>query len=264
MKSQWNETQAAKIATDDLAACAYATSLLNGEGHLLTHQGFCTVSVKTIAADFFGRDLEVININRPDADFGKLESTDFDELRLAESKMLAGFDSLTDLELANQLRNQHTKQTSSTPSVNAVLHASIPAKFVIQSHADPVIALTNNLKGEAIIAEVYPDCLVLPFTAPRSQLSKQLNAALQKNEISKLKGIIIHHLGLLTFADSSRDAYENHCELVSRARDYIATKASEKIPFTANTSELTAGARPDLLQLATIRKAVSTLSLIHI
>ena len=44
------------------------------------------------------------------------------------------------------------------PSIEAIVHAVIPHKFVDHTHADAVVALTNNKNGRAVIEKVYrPD-----------------------------------------------------------------------------------------------------------
>ncbi len=159
--------------------------------------------------------------------------------------------------MAKQLRALLMDQDSPSPSVEAILHAIMPFKFVDHSHTDALVTLSNNPNGEAIIAELYPDCLILPYIMPGFILSKQVYDALKGTDITQYKGIILHHHGLFTFSDDAREAYENHLELVSRANTYIADKADHTIPPAGAAPNLSSGVRPDLIELAKIRKAVS-------
>jgi len=256
MKSLWNDGDAAAFAGDDLAMRVYTSRLLGADESLVMHGGGNT-SVKSTTKDFFGRDVEVLFVKGSGWDLGTIEKEGFPAIRLEETKMLAQRATLTDTDMAKQLRALLMDQSSPSPSVEAILHAIMPAKFVDHTHTDAVVTLSNNPGGEAIIEELYPDCLVLPYIMPGFILSKQVFDAIQGKDISKYKGIILHHHGVFTYADDARAAYENMIELVDRADKYIAANADSSIQAAGKAPDLTKGAEADLLHLAKIRRAVS-------
>jgi len=256
MKSLWNDQEAAAFANDDLAMRVYTSRLLGADESLVMHGGGNT-SVKSTAQDFFGRDVEVLYVKGSGWDLGTIEKPGFPALRLAETQLLAERESLSDPDMAKQLRALLMDQASPSPSVEAILHAIMPFKYVDHSHTDALVTLSNNPNGESIIAELYPDCLILPYIMPGFILSKQVYDALKETDISQYKGIILHHHGLFTFSDDAKEAYENHLELVARANTYIADKGDSSIQAAGTAPDLADGQRPDLLELAQIRKAVS-------
>ena len=250
MKSQFNSQHADKL-TDDLAMRVYTSRLLGAEEDLVMHGGGNT-SVKSTTQDFFGRDVEVLFVKGSGWDLKTIEKPGFAPLQLKETQMLAQRDTLSDDDMAKQLRALLLDQSAPSPSVEAILHALMPFKVVDHTHADAVVTLTNNPGGEAIISELYPDCLVLPYVMPGFILAKQVYDAIQIHDLSQFKGIILLHHGVFTFDDDARVAYENMIELVNRAEQYIAEKVSAH-SFAKSTSSPNC----DLLRLCEIRRSVS-------
>ncbi len=256
MKSLWNDRDAAAFASDDLATRVYTSRLLGADESLVMHGGGNT-SVKSTTQDFFGRNVEVLFVKGSGRDLCTIEKEGFAAIRLAETKMLAERDTLTDTDMAKQLRGLLMDQASPSPSVEAILHAIMPAKFVDHTHTDSVVTLSNNPNGKDIIGKLYPDCLLLPYTMPGFILSKQVFNAIRGQDVSAYKGIILHHHGVFTFSDDAKEAYENMIELVGRADKYIAANGDASIQAAGKAPDLTKGAKADLLHLAKIRRAVS-------
>ena len=256
MKSLWNDQEAAAFADDDLAMRVYTSRLLGADEALVMHGGGNT-SVKSTTQDFYGREVEVLYVKGSGWDLGTIEKEGFPAIRLAETKLLAERETLTDTDMAKQLRAILMDQSSPSPSVEAILHAIMPFKFVDHTHTDSVVTLSNNPNGDKIVQELYPDCLVLPYIMPGFILSKQVYDAINENDISKFKGIILLHHGVFTFADDGKTAYENMIELVNRADEYVAANADSSIDPAGVAPDLSTGEKSDLLHLAKIRRAVS-------
>lgn len=248
MKSLWDEREAAACGDDDLAMRVYTSRLLGASEDLVMHGGGNT-SVKSVTQDFFGRDIEVLYVKGSGWDLKTIEKPGFPALRLEDTRMLAQLDSLSDPDMTRQLRAFMLDPSAPSPSVEAILHAIIPYKFIDHTHTDAIITLTNNPQGEQLMAELFPDCLVLPYIMPGFILSRQVYNALANTDLQAYRGIILMHHGVFTFSDDARTAYENMIELVSRAEDYISSRGADQHPQ---------GEAPvDLLDLARIRKAVA-------
>lgn len=256
MKSLWNDQEAAAFADDDLAMRVYTSRLLGADESLVMHGGGNT-SVKSTTKDFYGRDVEVLYVKGSGWDLGTIEKEGFPAIRLAETRLLAERETLTDTDMAKQLRAILMDQSSPSPSVEAILHAIMPFKFVDHTHTDSVVTLSNNPDGDKIVQELYPDCLVLPYIMPGFILSKQVYDAINENDINGFKGIILLHHGVFTFADDGKTAYENMIELVNRADEYVAARADSSIAPAGVAPDLSTGEKPDLVHLAKIRRAVS-------
>ncbi len=61
---------------------------------------------------------------------------------------MAGLEQLSDADMVHMQRAAMTNPYAPNPSVEAVLHAIIPFKFVDHSHADAVVTITNSVDGE--------------------------------------------------------------------------------------------------------------------
>ncbi len=257
MHSRWNDQDAATHEHSDLAMRVYTSRLLGADPSLVLHGGGNT-SVKSTAQDFFGREVEVLYVKGSGWDLGSIEAAGFAPLRLHETKLLAERDSLTDTEMAKQLRAILLDQTAPSPSVESILHASVPHRYVDHTHTDSVVTLSNNPRGEELIAELFPDCIVLPYIMPGFILSKQVFDAIKSHNLSNYKGIVLMHHGVFTYAEDGKTAYENMIELVDRADRYITQHADQSIPPAEpparSTTQLDAS---ELLRFATIRRAVS-------
>jgi rhamnose utilization protein RhaD (predicted bifunctional aldolase and dehydrogenase)/NAD(P)-dependent dehydrogenase (short-subunit alcohol dehydrogenase family) len=248
MKSLWSDETAAAFADDDLAMRVYTSRLLGSDDDLVMHGGGNT-SVKAVTRDFFGRELEVLYVKGSGWDLKTIEKAGFPAIRLKETQMLAELERLSDLDMTQQLRALMLNPAAPSPSVEAILHAILPAKFIDHTHTDAIVTLSNNPQGDAILAEVFPDCLILPYVMPGFILSQQVNNAIKRNNPDEYKGMILMHHGVFTYHNEARVAYENMIELVTRAEDYIASRGE--------TSTYSAKRSVDLTDLARIRKAVS-------
>jgi rhamnose utilization protein RhaD (predicted bifunctional aldolase and dehydrogenase)/NAD(P)-dependent dehydrogenase (short-subunit alcohol dehydrogenase family) len=248
MRSRWNQQDAQAHAGDDLAVRVYSSRLLGADEDLVMHGGGNT-SVKSTVTDGLGRTIEVLLVKGSGWDLSTIEKPGFPALRLDDTRQLASLDTLSDLDMTTMLRSFMLDPAAPSPSVEAILHAIIPARFVDHTHADAVVTLTNNPDGQTIIEDLYPDCLILPYVMPGFILSKQVATAIAGLDLASIKGIILLHHGVFTFADDAQTAYESMIELVDRAQRYITERVTLEEDQTPPPI--------DLRTLAAIRKAVS-------
>lgn len=248
MKSLWDDEVAASFSDDDLAMRVYSSRLLGSDDNLVMHGGGNT-SVKAMTKDFFGRELEVLYVKGSGWDLKTIEKPGFPAIKLQETRLLAELETLSDPDMTQQLRALMLDPSAPSPSVEAILHAILPSKFIDHTHTDAVVTLSNNPDGERILKDIFPDCLILPYVMPGFILSRQVNEAIKRDDPKLYKGIILMHHGVFTYSDEAKIAYGNMIDLVSRAEDYIAENGITVFP-TANHTV-------DLLTLARIRSAVS-------
>ena len=247
MQSLWCEEDAAALKDNDLAMRVYTSRLLGSEENLVMHGGGNT-SVKAKGHDFFGNALDVLYVKGSGWDLKTIEQEGFPALRLKETKMLAELEALSDTDMTRQLRALMLDPSAPSPSVEAILHAILPPKFIDHTHTDAIVTLSNNPRGEEILADLFPDCLILPYIMPGFILSRQVNSAIKVTDVSQYKGIILQNHGVFTFSDDAKEAYENMIELVTRAEHFIGANA--KPPANAKSGLI------DLQDLARIRQAV--------
>jgi rhamnose utilization protein RhaD (predicted bifunctional aldolase and dehydrogenase)/NAD(P)-dependent dehydrogenase (short-subunit alcohol dehydrogenase family) len=248
MQSHWNDAEARAFAAQgELELRAYTSRLLGREPQLVLHGGGNT-SVKVRARTFFGDEEELIYVKGSGWDLASIEPAGFSPVRLAPLLRLAERETLTDVEMVTQMRAALTDPLAPTPSIEAILHAVLPLKYVDHTHANAVIALTNNPHGAERIRTIYGDrVLVVPYIMPGFILAKAISDLIRGQEFSKIEGLVLMHHGIFSWGDSARESYERMIRLVSDAEQAIP-----HFEWAGGT------AQEDLTGLATLRKKIAS------
>jgi len=255
MKNRWIDSEAAARTGDDdkLGLRVYTSQLLGQDADLVLHGGGNT-SVKGELANVFGEVEPVLFVKGSGWDLRTIEGAGFPAVKMDHLLRLGGLESLSDSEMMRQLRLALLDPTAPTPSVEAILHALIPHKYVDHSHADAVVAISNSPNGEAMLQEIYGDeVLILPYTMPGFILAKQVAEATASIQWSSLRGIILLHHGIFTFDEDAQTSYSTMIELVNKAEQYLEEK-------TGATELAAASYEPsaeDCLDLSRLRKAAA-------
>ncbi|MDA0688042.1 MAG: bifunctional aldolase/short-chain dehydrogenase [Proteobacteria bacterium] len=251
MKNRWDTELAKKFAAEsELGLRVYSSNLLGADPDLVLHGGGNT-SVKGEVKDVFGQLQKVLFVKGSGWDLRTIEEQGFPPVRLDYLQRLGALDSLSDSEMMRQLRLALLDPSGPTPSVEAILHALIPHKYVDHTHADAVVTISNSPNGEQILWELYgEEVLILPYIMPGFILARQVAAATSDLDWSSIRGIILLHHGIFTFDDDARASYDAMIELVDRAEQFLQEHAS-----TAVSCAAVAGTECDLLTLAAMRKA---------
>lgn len=248
MKNLYNSKEAPK--KDDLALRVYTSRLLGQEPDLVLHGGGNT-SVKTTVKDFFGNSVEVLCVKGSGWDLATIEKPGFPAVRMDTLLKLAELDTLSDSDMVEQQRLGLLDPAAPNPSIEAIVHAVIPAKFVDHTHADAILALTNNPSGKKLIKEVFGDSMiVVPYVMPGFVLAKAVQKAIAGKDLSKVDGLILMNHGIFTFDDDAKKSYDLMIKKVTLAEKYIAANLKANPIKKAKVSK-------DLLGLAALRKAVS-------
>jgi rhamnose utilization protein RhaD (predicted bifunctional aldolase and dehydrogenase)/NAD(P)-dependent dehydrogenase (short-subunit alcohol dehydrogenase family) len=101
------------------------------------------------------------------------------------------------------------------PSVEAILHALIPARHVDHTHANAIVSLTDQPDGEALVREIFPDAIVVPYVMPGFVLAKACAKALAAAPAATSMILLKH--GIFTWSDDARESYEAMISLVDLA-----------------------------------------------
>ncbi len=225
MKSQWNEAVAAALTGDPLALRVYSSRLLGSDPTLVLHGGGNT-SVKAMATDIFGDNVEVLYVKGSGWDLGTIEKAGFAPVRLGVARRMADLTTLSDSDMVKTLRSALLDPAAPTPSVETILHAIIPFTFVDHSHADAVVTIMNTADGEARIRELYgPNMLIVPYVMPGFILARTVYEMTKEVDWQSLDGILLLNHGVFTFADDAKTSYARHLEIVTKAEMYLATHA---------------------------------------
>ncbi|HEX7531646.1 MAG TPA: bifunctional aldolase/short-chain dehydrogenase [Methyloceanibacter sp.] len=227
MKSQWNDSAAdetiaaygAKGVGPDIALRVYTTRLLGGDPLLVLHGGGNT-SVKTRARDDLGAEHEVIAVKGSGADMADIEPWGLPAVKLEPLRRLRALDALSDEAMVNVQRLNLLDSSAPNPSVETLLHAFLPHKFIDHTHAASVLSLVDQPDGEALAREVYDGRMgIVRYIAPGFGLAKA--AAEMFEQKPDVEGLILHKHGIFTFGETAREAYERMIEMVSLAESRL-------------------------------------------
>jgi rhamnose utilization protein RhaD (predicted bifunctional aldolase and dehydrogenase)/NAD(P)-dependent dehydrogenase (short-subunit alcohol dehydrogenase family) len=205
----------ARGVSRDLALRVYTTRLLGSDPRLVLHGGGNT-SVKTRLPDLMGREADVLCVKGSGADMAVIEPAGLPAVRLAELRMLRARDALSDEEMVRVQRANLIDPMAPNPSVETLLHAFVPHKFVDHTHSTAVLSLIDQPDGEAGAAELYDGRMgIVPYIMPGFALAKK--AAEVYEAMPAAIGLILHKHGIFTFGESAEEAYERMIETVSLA-----------------------------------------------
>ncbi len=252
MKSLWSDSDARKFKTP-LEKRVYTSRLLGANPELVLHGGGNT-SVKAKEKDFFGDPVEVIHVKGSGWDLATIEAAGFAPVRMEALLKMAKLDTLSDAEMVKQQRAAMLDPGAPNPSIEAILHAVIPQKFVDHTHANAIVAITNHKDGRKVVEDLYGDRVaIIPYVMPGFDLAKAVAKALAKVEAKKLEGLILMNHGIFTMHDDARESYELMIRLVTEAEKLLSDRLGKSFSLPK------AKAKEDLLGLAAIRQGVSKL-----
>jgi len=252
MKSLWNEVDAAGCE-NELQLRVYSSRLLGSNPELVLHGGGNT-SVKIRETNLVGEEEDILYVKGSGWDLATIEAPGFTPIRMAHLLKLARLESLSDTQMVNELKTQQTIATAPTGSVEAILHAVLPFKFVDHTHANAVVTITNLPDGEQLIREIYgDDVVVIPYVMPGFDLARMVAERYAAESSEHTRGLVLMNHGIFSFADDARESYERMIELVERAEQYLKGRNAWDIPQQHT--------RPDmpfeLEQVAMLRRDVS-------
>ncbi len=216
MQNLWNDTEANGFA-GDLGQRVYTSRLLGRDKTLVLHGGGNT-SVKVREDDLLGRSREVLYVKGSGWDLEHIEAAGFSPVEMAHLVALAGLPALSDPQMVNEMRTHMLRADAPTPSVEAILHAILPHRFVDHTHADAVLSLTNTADGERRIRELYGDAVVvIPYVMPGFDLARRCAEIFPRESTPRTIGMVLMNHGIFSFGRTARESYERMIGLVDRA-----------------------------------------------
>ncbi|MEZ4298461.1 MAG: bifunctional aldolase/short-chain dehydrogenase [Polyangiaceae bacterium] len=245
---------------EDLALRVYTSRLLGGDPRLVLHGGGNT-SVKSTVTDLTGETVEVLYVKGSGGNLATIGPESFPAVRLDRLRKLCQLPALTDEQMVNELRGQSIDLTRPQPSVETLLHALVPGKFVDHTHSDSLLALLDQPDGAARVRALYGDSVLLvPYAMPGFALAKVFAEAWQsraaKGPLPEL--VVLEKHGIFTWGDTAKDSYERMIAAVSRAEEALSP-APSRAPRTVRSYERTPAGDGDddkLSQRAALSAAV--------
>jgi rhamnose utilization protein RhaD (predicted bifunctional aldolase and dehydrogenase)/NAD(P)-dependent dehydrogenase (short-subunit alcohol dehydrogenase family) len=227
MRSSWVERDA-KDAVDrygkagiaaDLALRVYTTQLLGRDPRLVLHGGGNT-SLKTRGRDLLGDEVDVLRVKGSGWNMGTIEPPGMPALRLEALLKLRTRAAMPDDEMVRVQRANLIDPMAPNPSVETLLHAFVPHKYVDHTHSAAVLSLIDQPNGPERAREVYGERMgVVPYILPGFGLAKKSAEVFDADP--KVEGLILEKHGIFTFGADAREAYERMIEMVTRAEERL-------------------------------------------
>jgi len=223
MKNLWSDADST-LFDGDLALRVYTSRLLGKDPTLVLHGGGNT-SVKITESNIVGNQEEILYVKGSGWDLEFIEKAGFSPVRMNHMLSLAKLDTLSDPQMVNELKTQLTNATSPTPSVETILHAILPFKYVDHTHSDAVVTVTNTLEGEDRIREIYGErVVIIPYVMPGFDLAKDVARIFSEQSTDKTEGMVLMNHGIFSFGDSAKESYDRMISLVNEAENYLINK----------------------------------------
>jgi rhamnose utilization protein RhaD (predicted bifunctional aldolase and dehydrogenase)/NAD(P)-dependent dehydrogenase (short-subunit alcohol dehydrogenase family) len=255
MKSLWNDGEAAAFFADggDLGLRVYTSRLLGRDRTLVLHGGGNT-SVKIRERNLVGDEEDVLYVKGSGWDLETIEAAGFSPVRLDHLLRLARLDELSDPQMVNELVTHLTRSAAPVPSVETILHALLPYRFVDHTHSDAVVTVTNTPGGEERVREIWGDTVVvIPYVMPGFDLARLCARLFPQQAGPRTIGMVLLQHGIFSFGDTARESYERMIELVSRAEEYLAAQGAWNLPSPAPSTD----PLPAVVDIALLRRDIS-------
>jgi rhamnose utilization protein RhaD (predicted bifunctional aldolase and dehydrogenase)/NAD(P)-dependent dehydrogenase (short-subunit alcohol dehydrogenase family) len=268
MKNRWSDREAAKLVAEygmrvgeNLALRTYTSRLIGDEEKLVLHGGGNT-SVKAEFTNVLGESVPAVYVKASGHDLSRIEPEAHTCLDLENLTRLRTLPNLSDAAMMSELMRQRCDSHAQPPSIEALLHAFVSPEFIDHTHADSILALTNQRDGAGVVRDVLGDnVIVLDYVRPGFELAKAVADALDASSASK--GMVLMKHGLLTWGASARESYDRTIALVTKAERYLAGKARSAAergklrgPSKDKTATSTATAEKRYLEVAPILRGL--------
>lgn len=230
MENRWSEADAAKFIEahaptwgSDLALRTYSARLLGEDPSLVLHGGGNT-SVKCAFTNILGERVAGLFVKASGVDLGTIGFAGHPGLDLDRLRKLRALERMSDREMDREIRACLFDPNAATPSIETLVHAFLPHKFIDHTHADAILALTNQPGGDHLIRDALgTGVAVVRYVTPGFALAKAAAAAFENDPHAM--GMVWMKHGIVTWGKTARESYDAMIELVSRAEGYVASHA---------------------------------------
>jgi len=229
MKNLYNDEKAKQINTD-LDLRVYTSNLLGKSDELVLHGGGNTsVKVKLNEED-------VLYVKGSGWDLVSIKAEGFTPVKMTTLLEMAKLENLSDTEMVNGQKEATLDKSAPNPSVEAILHALIPYKFVDHTHADAIVTISNSVNGKKYIKKLFPNFLIVDYVMPGFELAHKIYEMTRELDWNSIDGIILHNHGIFTFDDDAKVSYSKMIDAVSVAEDFLDENATLDIKSEFNTT----------------------------
>ncbi len=255
----WDEAEARALqdaagqdpAARELALRVYSSRIIGRDPDMVMHGGGNT-SMKARAVDVYGDTVDVLHVKGSGWDLETIQAAGLPAVRMTPLSRLRGLPALSDEAMVDVQRANLMDSSAPNPSVETLLHAWIPHKYVDHTHATAFLTLANLPEVEAATREIFGTRLtLLPYIMPGFALAKAAADAYDSNP--EAEGLLLVNHGHFTWGPGAKASYDR---LISHTNEVEAWLADRRPGPVFPGAALPA---PDLsLTLATLRGALAS------
>ncbi len=218
MDNLYNEEKAKQCKTD-LDLRVYTSNLLGQNNELVLHGGGNTSVKSSVAGE------EILFVKGSGWDLVSIQKEGFSPVKMDVLLAMAKEADLTDIEMVKRQRQAMIDEKAPNPSVEAILHALIPFKFVDHTHADAVVTISNAVTGKENIKKLFPNFLIVDYVMPGFILAHEIYKMTKDLDWATVDGIILHNHGIFTFDDDAKKSYDKMIAAVNTAEAFLDENA---------------------------------------
>jgi rhamnulose-1-phosphate aldolase/alcohol dehydrogenase len=228
--NRWDEQVASKMSESELLL--YRSNLL-GADLTVTNFGGGNTSAKVMEADpLTGDEVEVLWVKGSGGDIGSMGMDGF--ATLYQEKLLAlethynGDED--DDKMVGFLPHCTFNLNGRAASIDTPLHSLLPYQHIDHVHPDAIIALAASSGGEAATKELWGDEIGwLPWKRPGFTLGVQIRDFAKAHP--EAKGAMLAGHGIICWADTAKECYDQTVRLIAEAADYLNSKLADGPAF---------------------------------
>lgn len=230
MQSLWKDSEADRwklgggAAEVDLALRVYTSRLIGQEPDLVLHGGGNT-SVK------IDRDgCRVLYVKGSGWDLATIEAPGLPGVALEPLLEVRKGGRLSDPEMVSLLRHNMLDPSGPNPSVETLLHAFLPARYVDHTHSAAALAIANQPNAAELSREIFDDRLVVvPYVMPGFDLAVAADRCF-RDAGGRGEGLFLVNHGLFSFHDDPRLSYERIIAFTTACEAFLESRGAALAP----------------------------------
>ena len=225
--AEWRSAGGEAPADQDLGERVYTSRLIGQNPDLVMHGGGNT-SVKVRRENLFGESCDVLHVKGSGWDLDTILAAGLPGLWLDPLRDLRRLERLSDEQMVNVQRSNLLDSTSPNPSVETLLHAFLPHKYVDHTHATPFLILANLPDAAEICKEIFGSKLgIVPYIMPGFALAKK--AAEVFEEDPTVEGLLLLGHGHFAFGDTAKQSYDLIISHTQAVAEFLNLKTPTKL-----------------------------------
>ena len=202
-------------------------------------------SCKSVTTDLHGNKIDVLCVKGLGWDLGTIEAPGLPAVRLDQLLELESLKALSNEEMVNVQRANLLDSAAPNPSVETLLHAFLPHKFIDHTHATPFLALANLPNAEAVMEEIFGgEMIYVPYVMPGFDLARTASACFR--ERPEAIGMLLGKHGHFTWGPDAKTSYDRVIKQTNRVEEWLAEK---RWPVVFSGTMLSTGLTGNFLSL---------------